>query len=92
MQQAGVMDLLREVFLGCLKFLNWPMQIEGFTFSLWQIAMFTWMFILSFNFICRMFGHEPIDQAEHEAEWYEHSGRKENGRSYTDWRRRTYHN
>ena len=67
-----VMDLFRETFAGCLKFLNWHWHITpDFDFSLWQVGMFCWMFITSFNFICRLFGHEPIDGAEKSAQWYD---------------------
>lgn len=87
MQHAGVMDLMQEVFLGCLKFLNWPLNIEGFTFSLWQIALFMWAFIMSFNFICRMFGHEPIDYPERGLSKYEEYDDAARG-SYGEWFRR----
>ena len=84
------------VFSGCLEVLNVPLTFDlgngdVWTFSLWQVGCFCWMFILAFNFICRLFGHEPIDQAEHEAEWYDQTGGKENKINYENYRWRRYH-
>lgn len=55
------MEQFQYVMLKCYEFLNYPFEIWGFTFSLFNITIFVWVFDTVMNFVFRMFGGTDTD-------------------------------